>query len=333
MGLGAEQLDTRKPVKQRKKKATHARFTILLLLFIGTAINYLDRTNMAVSASSIQKDMGLNSVTIGLIFSAFGWTYALMQIPGGWFLDRFVSRVVYAFSLCTWSIVTIFHGFARNFATLFGLRLGLGFFEAPAFPTNSRVVAAWFPQQERALATGVYTAGEYIGLAFATPFLFWLLSTFGWHSTFIVTGIIGIIFTFIWVKIYRDPKKCKRINEEEMDYIHEGGGLAESSEEKHKVSLAQFWNLLKCRQILGISYTQFAVASTLYFFLTWFPTYLVEEKHMSFIRVGFMGALPYVAACVGVLLAGTWSDKMVKRGTSLTTYHYWRFWCLFDCFC
>lgn len=302
----------------KKNKPTRARYVILLLLFIGTAINYLDRTNISVAASSIQKDFGLNSVTLGVIFSAFGWTYAFMQIPGGWILDRFGPRLVYAFSLCTWSIVTLMQGFTRNFATLFGLRLGLGFFEAPAFPTNSRVVAAWFPQQERALATGVYTAGEYVGLAFATPILFWLLSNFGWHSIFIVTGIIGIIFTVVWVKVYRDPKYSNSINKEEMDYIREGGGLAEAAGGREKVGWTQIKQLLKHRQIWGISYTQFSVASTLYFFLTWFPTYLVQEKHMSFIKVGFMGALPYIAACVGVLLAGTWSDRMVKRGVSLT---------------
>lgn len=302
-----------------KGKATRARFTILFLLFIATAINYLDRTNIAVSASSIQEDLGLSSVTMGLIFSGFGWTYALMQIPGGWILDRFGARVVYAFSLFTWSLATLAQGFAKNFATLFGLRLALGFFEAPAFPTNSRVVATWFPQQERAMATGVYTAGEYVGLAFATPFLFWLLSSYGWHSTFIVTGIIGVIFTFIWWKIYRNPKDGKKhVNQAEIDYIREGGGLVDAGGEKNKVSWSDFGKLIKCRQILGISYTQFAVSSTLYFFLTWFPTYLVQEKQMSFLKAGFMGTLPYIAACIGVLLAGVLSDKMVKNGKSLT---------------
>lgn len=300
------------------KKPTRARFAILALLFIITAINYLDRTNLSVAASSIQKDLGLNPVTLGFILSAFGWSYAFMQIPGGWLLDRFGPRLTYAISLCTWSITTLFLGFARTFASFFGLRLALGITEAPAFPTNSRVVAAWFPKQERAMATGVYTAGEYVGLAFATPILFWLLSNFGWHTIFIVTGIIGIIFTFVWVKFYRDPKYSKTINKEEMDYIREGGGLAENAVEKHKIKWSEVKQLLKYRQIWGISYTQFSVASMLYFFLTWFPTYLVQEKHMSFIKAGFMGSLPYIAACVGVLLAGTWSDKMVKQGKSLT---------------
>jgi ACS family D-galactonate transporter-like MFS transporter len=300
------------------KKPTRTRFAVLTLLFIITAINYLDRTNISVAASSIQKDLGLNPVTLGFILSAFGWSYAFMQIPGGWVLDRLGPRLTYALSLCTWSITTLFLGFARNFAAFFGLRLALGITEAPAFPTNSRVVATWFPKQERALATGVYTAGEYVGLAFTTPILFWLLSNYGWHSIFVITGIIGVVFTFFWVKLYRDPKYNKTVNKEELDYIREGGGLAENAVEKHKITWSEVKQLLKYRQIWGISYTQFSVASMLYFFLTWFPTYLVQEKHMSFIKAGFMGSLPYIAACVGVLLAGTWSDKMVKSGKTLT---------------
>jgi ACS family D-galactonate transporter-like MFS transporter len=129
---------------------------------------------------------------------------------------------------------------------------------------------------------------------------------------------VGILFTFVWIKLYGDPKYSTTVNKEEMDYIREGGGLAENAVEKHKVTWSEVKQLLKYRQIWEISYTQFSVASMLYFFLTWFPTYLVQEKHMSFIKAGFMGFLPYIAACVGVLLAGTWSDKMVKGGKSLT---------------
>ena len=108
--------ETKSTKMKPKGRPTRARYTILLLLFIATAINYLDRTNIAVSASSIQDDLGLSSVTMGLIFSGFGWTYALMQIPGGWFLDRLGARIVYAFSLFTWSLATLATGFARSFA-------------------------------------------------------------------------------------------------------------------------------------------------------------------------------------------------------------------------
>lgn len=310
--------EARKLKSSSMKKPTRARVTVLILLFIITAINYLDRSNLAIAAPSIQKEFGLSPITLGLILSAFGWSYAFMQVPGGWFLDRFGPRLTYAISLCTWSITTVFLGFARNFWGFFGLRLALGVTEAPAFPTNSRVAAAWFPQQERAMATGVYTAGEYFGLAFASPLLFWILSSFGWHMIFILTGIIGLLFTLVWVKFYRDPKYSKSINKEEMDYIREGGGLAEKAVEKQKIKWVDVKQLLKYRQIWGVSYTQFTVASVIYFFLTWFPTYLVQEKHMSFIKAGFMGSLPYIAGCIGVMVAGTWSDKLIKKGKSLT---------------
>uniref|UniRef100_UPI00313F0869 MFS transporter n=1 Tax=Bacillus sp. OTU530 TaxID=3043862 RepID=UPI00313F0869 len=301
--------------KQRKR--SRARFMILSLLFIGTAINYLDRTNMAVAASAIQGDLDLNPAMMGLILSAFGWTYAFMQIPGGWFIDRFGPRLVYGISLIGFSLFTLFQGFANSFTSLFGLRLGLGFAESPAFPANNRIVASWFPQKERALATGVYTAGEYVGLAIATPFLFWLLSSFGWHSIFIVTGVVGLLFALVWFKFYRDPKDSKYINKEEMDYIREGGGLADSVNEKQKISWSQVTHLFKHRQFFGVYIGQFSNASTLYFFLTWFPSYLVQEKGITIQKAGFLGSIPYIAAGIGVLVGGYWSDKMIKRGISV----------------
>lgn len=148
---------------------------MLFLLFILTAINYLDRTNMAVAASSMSDELGFSAATMGLLFSAFSWSYGLMQIPGGWFIERFGSRIVYTASLFLWSLFTMFMGLGKSFASLFGIRMAIGAAEAPAFPTNSRVVAAWFPSHERATATSIYTAGEFIGLAFLTPVLFWIL--------------------------------------------------------------------------------------------------------------------------------------------------------------
>jgi MFS transporter, ACS family, D-galactonate transporter len=295
-------------------KPSRARYFILFLLFIGTAINYLDRTNISVAAPSIQTELHLNPVMLGLIFSAFGWSYTAMQIPGGWLIDRLGPRMAYGGALILWSLFTLLQGFARSFGVLFALRIGLGLSESPAFPTNSRVVAAWFPQHERAFATGVYTAAEYIGLAFLTPFLFWLLATFGWPSIFITTGLIGLVWAVFWFKCYRDPKDSKRINQAEMDYIREGGGLAEKAGERTKFNWSQLTHLFKFRQLWGIYIGQFAVTSTLYFFLTWFPTYLVTVKHMTMLKAGFVAAVPYIAAFVGVLFAGFWSDFMMRRG-------------------
>ena len=148
-----EELNKAVTVKKTKK-----RWFMLFLLFILTAINYLDRTNMAVAAPSMSSDLGFDAATMGLLFSAFSWSYGLMQIPGGWLLERFGSRVSYTVSLFLWSAFTVAMGFGKSFASLFGIRLAIGAAEAPAFPTNSRVVAAWFPDKERATATSIYTA-------------------------------------------------------------------------------------------------------------------------------------------------------------------------------
>ena len=141
---------------------SRVRYGILALLFVGVVINYLDRANLALALPTIGVDLHLSVVEKGLILSAFGWSYVLMQIPGGIIIDRFGPRLTFAVSLFTWSVVTILQGLARSAAVLIGMRVVLGITEAPAFPLNSRVVGTWFPARERGFAIGVYTAGEFV---------------------------------------------------------------------------------------------------------------------------------------------------------------------------
>ena len=136
-------------------KATRVRFLILALLTLGTMINYLDRTVISVAAPSMSKELGLNAAIMGVVFSAFSWTYAAAQIPGGIFLDRVGARLTYFLSVTIWSGFTILQGFAGGLTSLIAYRLGLGIAEAPCYPTNSRVLSIWFPQAERARATSV----------------------------------------------------------------------------------------------------------------------------------------------------------------------------------
>lgn len=204
-------------------------------------------------------------------------------------------------------------GFGRSFASLFGIRLAIGMAEAPAFPTNSRVVAAWFPDRERATATSVYTAGEFIGLAFLTPVLFWVLENYGWQEIFYITGIIGVIVSLFWHHLYRDPAEYKGVNEAELAYIREGGGLAEKAGSVRHISWRQIRELFAHRQLIGVYLGQFANTSTMYFFLTWFPTYLIVAKQMPMLKAGIFAVIPYIGALCGVLLGGRWSDYMLKK--------------------
>ena len=186
--------------------------------------------------------------------------------------------------------------------------MGLGIAEAPAFPSNSRVLGTWFPQDERASATGVYSIGQYFGLAFLSPLLFWIAGTFGWRALLIIVGAVGILFGFVWYAFYRDPHES-RANQAERDYITAGGGVASSSGVRFEWRHIAF--LLRKRQILGASIGQFASNSTLVFFLTWFPTYLATERQMGWIKVGFFTVLPFIAACVGVMIGGLCSDFLL----------------------
>ncbi len=291
-------------------KRTRVRFLILALLTGGTLINYLDRTVISVAAPLLSKDLGLDAVAMGIVFSAFSWTYAAAQIPGGILLDRIGVRVTYFFSVTIWSGFTLLQGFAVNAWTLIACRMGLGIAEAPAFPCNSRVLATWFPQHERASATGVYSIGQYFGLAFLSPVLFWIAGAFGWRALLVIVGIAGILFGFVWYALYRDPHES-RANDEERNYITAGGGVAQATKLKFKWEHVRF--LMKQRQIVGASIGQFASNSTLVFFLTWFPTYLATERQMGWIKVGFFTILPFIAACVGVLSGGLFSDYLLKR--------------------
>ncbi len=299
-------------------KATRGRYGILGMIAIATMINYLDRTLLSVAAPLMTKDLNIGPALMGVILSGFYWTYALAQLPGGALLDRFGTRVTYTFSLIFWSIFTGLQGAAVNAATLLGARLGMGAAEAPCFPANSRILVSWFPQRERARANSVYSIGMYFGIAFLSPLLYWVVTEFGWRHLFIGAGVVGVLFGLIWWRLYREPSESRWANKAELEEIAAGGGIDLSKNEKTPFNWADIRWLLKQRQVIGASIGQFATNSTLVFFLTWFPTYLVKERGMAFIKVGFFASLPYIAATIGVIFGGIISDYLVKKSGSLT---------------
>ena len=295
---------------------SRARYAILALLATGTLINYLDRTVLGIAAPVLARDLGIGAAMMGVVFSAFSWTYALMQIPGGIFLDRFGTRLTYMLSVSSWSFFTLLHGTVGSVSWLLGCRCGLGIAEAPCFPANSRVVATWFPQQERAFATSVYTVGEYVGLALLSPLLFWVLSELGWRWLFVITGVIGLTFAVVWWVAYREPFQSTAVSAAELRHIAAGGGIIERPVGRTRLDWPAAARLVRHRRMWGICIGQFAGNSTLVFFLTWFPTYLVTQRHMGWLQIGFFAILPFIAASVGVLFGGWWSDRLLKTGSS-----------------
>ena len=285
---------------------------ILALVAVGTMINYLDRTVLGVAAPSLTRDLGLTPAQMGLVFSAFSWSYALLQIPGGIFLDRFGTRVTYFIAVVFWSVCTAAMGLVRTLNALILTRIGVGVFEAPCFPATSRILATWFPQQERARANSIYSFGQYVGLGFLSVPLFWITQQFGWRVLFFAVGAFGVAFGLAWWGLYRDPASSRTVNPAELEHIEAGGG-GEYKGEPVRFRWRHIAALLRHRQVLGASIGQFGGNSTQVFFVTWFPTYLVTARGMTFIQAGLMTSLPYIGASAGVLVGGQISDTILKR--------------------
>ena len=312
-------------------KSTKTRFYVLFLLFIVTAINYMDRANLSVAGNSIQKEFDLSPTQLGLLFSMFTWTYVLSQIPVGYILDRIGVRKLYGWAVIIWSIFTCLMGLASHhlfttaiasFAFLLLCRALIGIAEAPSFPANAKIISTWFPTQERARATAFYACAQYIGLAVLTPLLALIIANYGWEYSFYASGGVGIIFGIYWLFKYRDPLESKKTNAAEIEHIRQGGGLGQSSTESKEVKEKVKWTdvsyVLKQRNIWGLFIAQFAMNSTLYFFLTWFIIYLEKGLNLSISKAGIGAVFPYMMAMLGLLCSGFVSDFLMKKGCSRT---------------
>ncbi|CAH2601359.1 galactarate/glucarate/glycerate transporter GudP [Rhodovastum atsumiense] len=309
---------------------TRVRWLIVTMLFVVTVINYADRATLAIAGPVISKDLGLNAAQMGIVFSAFGWAYVIGQLPGGWLLDRYGSKGVYAASLFLWSFFTLCLGFvgfltgAVAVFTLFALRFLLGLAESPSFPGNSRIVAAWFPKHERATASALFNSAQYFATVIFAPLLGWITHSFGWPWVFGVMGGLGISLALIWLKLVYSPADHPWVNKAEVDYIAAGGGLVHMDDAKAKADPASGakWDdirqMFRNRMMVGIFIGQFCINAITYFFITWFPVYLVQARGMSILKAGFVASLPAICGFLGGILGGLMSDWMLRRGYSLS---------------
>lgn len=312
------------------KPTGRVRWGILAMLFAVTALNYADRATLSIAQTQISQTFQLDPKQMGFLFSAFAWSYVAAQLPCGWLLDRFGSRIVYFASIFLWSLFTLLCGTAgflaggAAFSLFLALRLLVGAAEAPAFPANSRIASAWFPRTERGGAAAIFNSAQYFATVVFAPLMGWLVNTFGWRSVFYVMGALGIGASFLWLKLIHAPKQHPHLSAAELHYIKEGGGLvdAESSPGSARGS-GSSWDtirqLLQNRMLLGIYLGQYAITTLTYFFITWFPTYLIKERNMTVLKAGFVASLPAIAGFIGGILGGLISDRMLKSGYSLST--------------
>ncbi|WP_345814697.1 MFS transporter [Paraburkholderia sp. PREW-6R] len=318
-------------------KRTRVRYTILLLIFLITTFNYADRATLSVTGSAMRGEFGLDAIRMGYIFSAFSWAYVLSQLPAGWLLDRFGARRVYAASIFFWSLFTLLQGSigllgsaAAAITALFVLRFAMGAAESPAFPANAKVVASWFPTNERGTASAIFNSAQYFAAVIFTPLMAWLTHAFGWHTVYLVMGVLGLLLAFTWLKVMKHPTDHPRVSRAELDYIEQGGGVVNghatraglTAERPADIAKAGGWSLVRQlltnRMLLGVYLAQYCINVLTYFFLTWFPIYLVQARGMTILHAGLVASLPAICGFSGGVLGGVLSDGLIRRGHSLT---------------
>jgi ACS family glucarate transporter-like MFS transporter len=265
---------------------------------------------------------------MGYIMSAFAWAYVIGQIPGGVLLDRFGTKIVYTLAIAAWSLFTLLQGFSGFltggliFAGLFAMRFMVGLAESPSFPGNARIVAAWFPGSERGTASAIFNSAQYFSLVVFAPFMGWLVHTFDWHSVFFVMGGLGLLAALVFWKMVHSPIQHPRIGKAELDYIEAGGGLIRMEDRTISKSAAFTWDnvrqVLGSRMLMGVFIGQYGINVLTYFFVTWFPIYLVKERGLNILEAGFAAAAPALCGFVGGVLGGVISDALLKKTGSLT---------------
>jgi MFS family permease len=287
---------------------------VLVLAFLASLITYLDRICLSAAAPRISRDLGLSGIEMGYVFSVFALGYAIFEVPAGWWGDRIGQRKVLTRIVAGWSVFTCLTGLAWNYPSLLIMRFVFGSAEAGAFPTISRALARWFPQDERARANGVSWMGARVGGAIAPGLAAFLIGEFGWRPTFAILGAIGIGWCVWFWRWYRDdPAEHPGVNSLELAHIRGAEDRKPAPPQPH----APWRTILSSGNMWALVAMYFCPSYGFYFLSTWLPTFLMKDHGLSLQRSGFYSGLPLAVGAAGCLCGGVLSDWMVRRTGSL----------------
>ncbi len=294
--------------------ASRARYWVLLLTFLTAFIMYMDRVCMGSAAPTIMREFGLSKIAMGWSSSAFNFAYALFQVPGGWMADRFGPRIVLAGAMAWWSLFTAATGMSFNASSLAAARFLFGMGEAAAFPAASRALVRWLPVSQRAFGQGFQHSGSRLGAAVTPPLVVYLIAALSWHWVFYIFGIAGIAWAVLWYLYYRDyPQDHPGVNAAELEILRASGFTG-----KPAGKLTVPWNrILRSRNLWYLSLMYFCYGWMLWMYLFWLPTYLMEARGFSQLRMGMAASLPLLAATVTNMLGGWISDHLAHRFSDL----------------
>ena len=289
---------------------TRVRYQILGLTAFTAFVMYVHRVSIGTAAPAIREEFGFDKVTMGWIFAAFSWGYALFQTPGGWAGDKYGPRRILALSIAWWSIFTIATGTAVSGVWMAVYRFLFGVGQAAGFPVASRSLVRWLPLGQRALGQGVQHAGSRFGAAVTPPLVVVLMAYFGWRWIFYGSGIAGLLWTLLWYRYYSDnPEDHRRINRQELDLLRSSDSGA-SADGHRRVP----WNkILRSSDLWSLSLMYFCYGWVLWMYLAWLPTYLVEERGFTQIQMGIAASAPLLAATIANAMGGLFSDALLRR--------------------
>jgi sugar phosphate permease len=288
----------------RRVKTRHIILAVMCLMYF---ISYIDRVNIAVAGPIIRHEMGLTSGQLGLVFSAFAYPYAVMQIVGGWLADKYGPKRVLTVLSLIWGVATLATGFAGSVAMLVGLRFMLGVGEGGAFPTATRAFTYWMPVAERGFAQGITHSFARLGGAVTPPLVLAVVATGGWRDAFILLGVASLAWTVLYLFVFTNsPEQHRRITPQETAEI--GYHVGDCDRAKH---CATPWRKLMHRMWL-VTFVDFCYGWLLWVYLTWLPSYLKESRGFDLKQLALFTALPLLAGVIGDTLGGTLSDKIFK---------------------
>lgn len=295
------------------QRVAKRRWVMGVLLGVGVLINYFDRINLSVAAPQLKAAFDLSPAEMGLLFSAFFWPYALLQVPAGIVLDRFGVTRLGRWGAFLWAMASAVTAFASGFGGIFAARAMLGIAEAPGFPVSSKATGYWFPRKERALATAIFDAAAKFSNVIGVPLVAVVVVGMGWRWGFGVTALLSFAYFVAFYFIYRDPSQDAKLSEAERRYIVEGGATPEGASSASAFSMLGY--LLKKAKVWGLTIGFAAYGYSFYLFLTWLPGYLVQTMHMSILKSAGFAAIPWAVATVADLLVGGWLiDHLIARG-------------------
>jgi MFS transporter, ACS family, glucarate transporter len=290
--------------------ASRVRYRVLALAVLLAAITYLDRVCISLTAPAMMRDLGLSKVQMSLVFSAFTLAYAIFEIPTGWWGDRIGTRRVLARIVIWWSSFTVFTAAAFNYVSLLVIRFLFGAGEAGAWPNAAKTFSRWFPVTERGTAQGIFFMGAHLAGGLTPLLVTLMLTRMHWRWVFVIFGAVGFVWAAVWFWWFRDePEQHRAVSAAELAHIQRGRGKALS----HQLDAAAWRRLLTNHSLLALCASYFTQSYGFYFFITWLPTYLENERGFTATTLGVMAGLPLVMSAAADLFGGLTTDWVTKR--------------------